>query len=143
MKSKKKTEIKRKIRRVSYRGLNNNFTQVANTMVTYIKDPYDFKVYFYLCYRFNRDLDYSFPSLNTIAKDTGISLSRVKKSIKNLESQRFIKRYKREGDEWMNNCYFIKYVEEEIEEAELDEEEIIEEWEDDNDWEIIDKTTKE
>ena len=25
----------------------------------------------------------------------------------------------------------------------LDEEEIIEEWEDDNDWEIIDKTTKE
>ena len=143
MKSKKKTEIKRKIRRVSYRVLNNNFTQVANTMVTYIKDPYDFKVYFYLYYRFNRDLDYSFPSLNTIAKDTGISLSRVKKSIKNLESQRFIKRYKREGDEWMNNCYFIKYVEEEIEEVELDEEEIIEEWEDDNDWEIIDKTTKE
>lgn len=43
----------------------------------------------------------------------------------------------------MNNCYFIKYVEEEIEEVELDEEEIIEEWEDDNDWEIIDKTTKE
>ena len=42
----------------------------------------------------------------------------------------------------MNNCYFIKYVEEEIEEVELDEEEIIEEWEDDNDWEIIDKTTK-
>lgn len=43
----------------------------------------------------------------------------------------------------MNNCYFIKYVEEEIEEVELDEEEIIEEWEDDNDWEIIDRTTKE
>ena len=43
----------------------------------------------------------------------------------------------------MNNCYFIKYVEEEIEEVELDEEEIIEEWEDDNDWEIIDKTIKE
>lgn len=50
----KKKEIRRKIKRVSYRGLNNNFTQVANTMVTYIKDPYDFKVYFYLCYRFNR-----------------------------------------------------------------------------------------
>ena len=43
----------------------------------------------------------------------------------------------------MNNCYFIKYVEEEIAEVELDEEEIIEEWEDDNDWEIIDRTTKE
>ena len=49
----------------------------------------------------------------------------------------FIKKYKKEGSEWMNNCYFIKYVVEELEEVESDEEIIIEEWEDDDDWETV------
>ena len=49
-----------------YNGLNDNFTQVANSMLSYIKDPYAFKIYFYLCMRYNTEYDYAFPSLTTI-----------------------------------------------------------------------------
>lgn len=132
-----KKEIKRKIKRISYRALDGNFTQIANTMFRYIPNGNDFKVYCYLCYRFNRDLDYSFPSIKTITKDTGLSKSTVIKSIKWLEEQRLIKKYKKQGCEWMNNCYFVKYIVEELEEVETDEEIKIEEWEDDNEWETI------
>ena len=132
-----KKQIKRKIKRMSYKGLDGNFTQIANTMFKYIPNGNNFKIYCYLCYRFNRDFDYSFPSIQTIVKDTGLSKSTVTRGIKWLEEQRFIKKYKKEGSEWMNNCYFIKYVVEELEEVESDEEIIIEEWEDDDDWEIV------
>ena len=132
-----KKEIKRKIKRMSYKALDGNFTQIANTMFKYIPNGNNFKIYCYLCYRFNRDFDYSFPSIQTIVKDTGLSKSTVTRGIKWLEEQRFIKKYKKEGSEWMNNCYFIKYVVEELEEVESDEEIIIEEWEDDDDWEIV------
>ena len=50
-------------------------------------------------------------------------------------------------EEWATNkSHIFKLFGEKLtleEEVELDEEEIIEEWEDDNDWEIIDRTTKE
>lgn len=131
---------KRKIiirtRRVSYRGLDGNFTQIANTMFKYIPNGNDFKVYCYLCYRFNRDLDYAFPSLRTISKETCLNIKTVQKSIKWLEEQGLIKRYKKEGSEWMNNCYFIKYIVEELEEVDLDTDEIIEEFEDDENWQV-------
>lgn len=131
---------KRKIiirtRRVSYRGLDGNFTQIANTMFKYIPNGNDFKVYCYLCYRFNRDLDYAFPSLRTISKETCLNVKTVQKSIKWLEEQGLIKRYKKEGSEWMNNCYFIKYIVEELEEVDLDTDEIIEEFEDDENWQV-------
>lgn len=131
---------KRKIiirtRRVSYRGLDGNFTQIANTMFKYIPNGNDFKVYCYLCYRFNRDLDYAFPSLRTISKETCLNVKTVQKSIKWLEGQGLIKRYKKEGNEWMNNCYFIKYIVEELEEVDLDTDEIIEEFEDDENWQV-------
>ena len=132
-----KKQIKRKIKRMSYKGLDGNFTQIANTMYSHIPNGNNFKIYCYLCYRFNRDFDYSFPSIQTIVKDTGLSKSTVTRGIKWLEEQRFIKKYKKEGSEWMNNCYFIKYIVEELEEVESDEEIIIEEWEDDDDWEIV------
>lgn len=131
---------KRKIiirtRRVSYRGLDGNFTQIANTMFKYIPNGNDFKVYCYLCYRFNRDLDYAFPSLRTISKETCLNVKTVQKSIKWLEGQGLIKRYKKEGSEWMNNCYFIKYIVEELEEVDLYTDEIIEEFEDDENWQV-------
>ena len=135
-------KLKRKIKRLPYRTLNGDFTQIANIMCKYIEDPYAFKIYFYLCWRFNRDMDYAFPSLNTIAKDTSISLGKVKKSIKWLEEQRFIKKYKKEGSDWMNNCYFVKYVVEELEELEEEDVEvIIEDWDevnsDDEEWEVV------
>ena len=132
-----KKQIKRKIKRMSYKALDGNFTQIANTMFKYIPNGNNFKIYCYLCYRFNRDFNYSFPSIQTIVKDTGLSKSTVTRGIKWLEEQRFIKKYKKEGSEWMNNCYFIKYIVEELEEVESDEEIIIEEWEDDDDWETV------
>ena len=116
-------------------------------MFRYIPNGNDFKVYCYLCYRFNRDMDYAFPSLKTISKDTCLSLRTVQKSIKWLEEQRFIKKYKKEGCEWLNNCYFIKYIVEELVEVdEIDEEVIIEEWEevdfdDDEEWEVVEIIT--
>lgn len=36
----------------------------------------------------------------------------------------------------MNNCYFIKYIVEELEEVDLDTDEIIEEFEDDENWQV-------
>ena len=36
----------------------------------------------------------------------------------------------------MNNCYFIKYIVEELEEVDLDTDEIIEEFEDDEKWQV-------
>lgn len=132
-----KKQIKRKIKRMSYKALDGNFTQIANTMFKYIPNGNNFKIYCYLCYRFNRDFNYSFPSIQTIVKDTKLSKNTVIRGIKWLEEQRFIKKYKKEGSEWMNNCYFIKYIVEELEEVESDEEIIIEEWEDDDDWETV------
>ena len=96
-------------------SLDGNFTQIANTMFRYIPNGNDFKVYCYLCFKYNRQYQYAFPSLNTIANETCLSLSTVKRSIKWLESKRFIVRYKRQGDEWMNNCYYVRYVEDDIE----------------------------
>ena len=93
-------------------ALDGNWTKVCNTMIFYIPDAYTFKIYVYLCYRYNNEYQYAFPSLNTIAKDTNISKRKVQESIKWLEKKRFIVKYKRQGDEWMNNCYYVRYVEE-------------------------------
>lgn len=95
----------------SYKGLDESFTQVANTMLTHIKDPYAFKIYFYLCMRYNEIYDYAFPSLNTIAKDCQISLKKVKTCIKWLDEKGYIIRAKIKNSEgYANNIYYIRYV---------------------------------
>ena len=92
-------------------ALDGNWTKICNSMFKYIPNGNDFKVYCYLCYRYNNEYQYAFPSLETIAKDTCISKNTVQKSIKWLESQKFIVRYKHKESEWMNNCYYVRYVE--------------------------------
>ena len=92
-------------------ALDGNWTKICNSMFKYIPNPSDFKVYCYLCHRYNNEYQYAFPSLETIAKDTCISKNTVQKSIKWLESQKFIVRYKHKESEWMNNCYYVRYVE--------------------------------
>lgn len=92
--------------------LDGNWTKICNTMIFHIPDAYIFKIYVYLCYRYNNEYQYAFPSLNTIAKDTSISKRKVQESIKWLEKKRFIVKYKRQGDNWGNNCYYVRYVEE-------------------------------
>ena len=113
-----KRKIKKKASTLPLYTLDGNFTQIANTMFKYIPNASDFKVYCYLCFRYNKDYQYAFPSLNTIANDTCLGTTTVKKSIKWLEDKGFIKRYKRKDSntEWMNNCYYVKYVVEDIEE---------------------------
>ena len=94
-------------------ALDGNWTKVCNTMIFYIPDAYTFKIYVYLCYRYNNEYQYAFPSLETIANDTCISKNTVQKSIKWLESQKFIVRigYSKETG---TNCYRISFVDEEL-----------------------------
>lgn len=102
-------KIKAKLK--SYSGLDENFTQVANSMLTYIKDPYTFKIYFYLCMRYNKNYDYAFPSLSTISEDCKISLRKVKECIKWLDEKGYVIRAKITNcDSYANNIYYIRYV---------------------------------
>ena len=73
-----KKEINVKLK--DYKGLKEDFTQVANSMQDYIEDPYTFSVYFYLCRTYNKYYGYSFPSIKTISEKTHMSEGRVKKS---------------------------------------------------------------
>ena len=111
-----KKEIKRKIKRMSYKALDGNFTQIANTMFKYIPNGNIFKVYCYLCYRYNIKYQYAFPSLTTIANDTCLSRKTVQNAVKWLEERNYIVKYKRKESEWMNNCYYVRYVVEENQE---------------------------
>ena len=92
--------------------LDGNWTKICNTMIFHIPDAYTFKIYVYLCYKCNNEHQYAFSSLNTIAKDTSISRRKVQESIKWLEEKGFIVKYKRQGDNWRNNCYYVRYIEE-------------------------------
>ena len=118
--------IKGGLRLEPYKVLNQNFTQVANSMFEYIEDAYAYKVYVYLCYRYNSNNEYAYPSINTISKDCKISRGKVQSCLKYLEERRFIVKYKRKGSEYMNNCYYINYVVEDKNRREREQEKIIE-----------------
>ena len=108
--------VKKKLK--PYNTLNTNFTQVANSMFFYIKDRYCFCVYFYLCMRYNRNYNYAFPSLETIAKDCQMSVAKVKTCIKWLCDNKFIIKGKVKNDSmYQNNIYYIMYID-------VDEEEV-------------------
>lgn len=120
MRKQKKCKITGKGKLKPLYALEGNWTKICNTMFKYIPNGNDFKIYCYLCYRYNEKYQYAFPSLKTISNDTCISLTTVKKSVKWLEEKKFIIRYKRQGDEWMNNCYYVRYVEEDVDEMQKD-----------------------
>ena len=105
--------MKRKINAIlkPYRGLDEQFTQIANTMITYIEDPYILKVYLYLCMRYNSKYDYAFPSLSLISNECKMSLKKVKTSIKWLTNEVFILKGKfKEARQYSNNIYYIRYL---------------------------------
>lgn len=118
----KKCKVKSKYKLKPLYSLDSNWTKICNAMFKHIPNGNDFKIYCYLCFRYNKEYQYAFPSLNTISNDTCLSLSTVKRSIKWLEEKKFIVRYKRkdQNSEWMNNCYYIRYVEENIENIQKD-----------------------
>lgn len=105
--------MKRKINAIlkPYRGLDEQFTQIANTMITYIEDPYILKVYLYLCMRYNSKYDYAFPSLSLISNECKMSLKKVKTSIKWLTNEGFILKGKfKDARQYSNNIYYIRYL---------------------------------
>ena len=105
--------MKRKINAIlkPYRGLDEQFTQIANTMITYIEDPYVLKVYLYLCMRYNSKYDYAFPSLSLISNECKMSLKKVKTSIKWLTNEGFILKGKfKDAGQYSNNIYYIRYL---------------------------------
>ena len=117
----KKLEITITTKLRSYRGLDKEFTQVANSMIKYIKNGNQFKIYVYLCSLYNRNFDYAFPSLTTIAKECNMSLNTVKNAIKDLCELGYIKKGKYENDGGSNNnVYYIKYIVEEKIEKEIE-----------------------
>ena len=108
-----KKEIRTKIKLQPLYSLDANWTKIPNTMFKYIPNGSNFKVYCYLCYRYNIKYQYAFPSLTTIANDTCLSIRTVQNAVKWLESQKFIVKigYSKETGA---NCYEISFVDEEL-----------------------------
>lgn len=119
-------KVKKSLKLKPLHVLDGNWTKIANTMFKNIENIYAFKVYCYLCCRYNNQYQYAFPSLSTISEECHISLSSVKRAIKYLEDYRFVVKYKRKEGEWYNNCYYVRYVVEDKEENHKQEENIIE-----------------
>ena len=104
---------KRKVKAVlkPYKGLSEQFTQVSNSMILHIEDTYTLKIYMYLCMRYNKNYDYSFPSLETISSDCKISIRKVKYSIKWLSEKGYIVKGKfNNNSAYKNNVYYIRYL---------------------------------
>ena len=99
-------EIKYSLRRYDY--LEGNFTQISNDVFK-LTNGNEFKIYCYLCSNYNRELGYSFPSLNTISKNTNMSVPTVTKCIKSLEKLGLIKicKFENKMSKYINNIYKI------------------------------------
>ena len=94
-----------------YKELNSKFTQVSNFMRQYITDPYTFKVYFYLCERWNSSTNYAFPSIRNISKECSISTQKVQNCIRWLIGENLIVKKSKEGyDGKTYNIYYINYI---------------------------------
>ena len=89
-----------------YGKMNKNFTRYSNDIYL-LTTSNEFKVYCYLCDKWNGQLNYAFPSLETIARETGISISTVKRAIKGLEQTGLIKVFK--VKDYCNNSYRIYF----------------------------------
>lgn len=122
-------KIKNSLKLAPYYVLEDDWTKIANSMFRHIDNIYAFKVYCYLCYRYNQKYQYAFPSLETIAEDCSIARSTVQKAIKYLEERRFIVVFKKKGMQWMNSCYYVRYVVETDEDRRREQKEIIEKFE--------------
>ena len=105
----KRHGIKYSVRR--YSNLEKSFTQIPNDIFRVVESSYQLTIYSYLCYRYNREYQYAFPSLKTIADDTHVSLSTVRRVIKELEELRLIKilKFEKKKTSYANNMYYVFY----------------------------------
>ena len=93
-----------------YSNLEKGFTQIPNDIFKVVESSYQLTIYTYLCYRYNRKYQYAFPSLKTIAEDTHVSISTVRRVIKELEDLRLIKILKfTEKTNQYANTYSVYY----------------------------------
>ena len=94
-----------------YKELNAKFTQVPNFMRQYITDAYTFKVYFYLCERWNSVNNYAFPSIRNISNECSMGTKKVQSCIKWLIEKKLIVKKSKEGyDGKTYNIYYINYI---------------------------------
>lgn len=74
------------------------FLKVAHELITDINiTSNEFRIYSYLLSLYNKAKKCSYPSIEVISKKTNISISTVKRSIKNLEKLGYLKVTKRAG----------------------------------------------
>ena len=104
----KTISVKVKFKR--YADIDGNWTKVCNDCFALIPDTYYFKIYWFLCKNWNKDLNYAFPSISTIAKECLISERKVKDGIKWLKENKFIQVEKfRTSNGYCSNMYRIRY----------------------------------
>lgn len=105
----KRHGIKYSVKR--YATLEKGFTRILNDLFKVITSGNQYLVYSYLCFRYNQDYGYAFPSLKTIAKDCNISVSTVQRCIKELENLKLIVvlKFDEKDNKYVNNIYKIFY----------------------------------
>lgn len=109
-----------KIKLVPYKKLDSKFTQVPDCMSDIIKNHYTFRVYYYLCRRYNSNYDYAFPTFEDIAQNCHMSLRKAKDCVKWLVDNKYIVKKKfNNGSGFLNNIYYIRY-------AHIDKDELVE-----------------
>lgn len=76
------------------------YTQVANRFLEYyhaLGITQEEAMFIIQCFKFKWDVDFPYPSLNTIAKAMGMSRNTVQRYLRSLENKGFVKRVRREG----------------------------------------------
>ena len=96
-----------------YKGeLKNNFTEVPNDIYG-ITDGASFKIYCYLCKIYNKEEQYSTPTIKQISNDCNIGISTIKRALKKLEEAGLIKILKSKNNTY--NVYFPIIIKDEEE----------------------------
>ena len=91
---------------------HNGYTQIANTMMKYIKNNSQFKVYCYLCSLLDEEYNYSSPSISHMASELSMSGKTIVDALKGLEELGYIKKIKNYNKDsgCTNNIYYIYYI---------------------------------
>lgn len=105
-----------------YENLEGNYTQISNDAYK-LTNGNEFKIYSYLCMRYNKKYEYAFPSIRTIALDCNMSTKTVQKCISRLEEIKLIKilKFTEKTNQYVNNIYRVYYpiiIKNSIEDAE-------------------------
>lgn len=104
----KLNDITYSLKRYDY--LDGNYTQISNDVYK-MTTGNEFKIYSYLCMRYNKDRKYAFPSIRTMADDCNMSVKTVQKCITQLEAIGLIKilKFDEKTSPYANNMYRVYY----------------------------------